>query len=78
MSSPVEVTSDWIRCVKRGGGPDDLLVPLARVKNQCARTYKVKIVWNNGASSGCKDLALGKPRRAPPALGPSIEGVKVC
>ncbi|TDC05722.1 hypothetical protein E1267_18640 [Nonomuraea longispora] len=59
-------------------GKNAAITPWATVQNNCAFTYKVKVVWNNGADSPCQTLSVREQYTDTSTPGATYDGVKIC
>jgi hypothetical protein len=77
-ADPVE-TATAISCVKKiDGGTQDIIYPWARVRNDCAWTYDVKVIWRNGPDGPCRELSPGETMRTISTPGASYQRVDLC
>ncbi|MEU7853897.1 hypothetical protein [Nonomuraea sp. NPDC049141] len=77
-ADPVEAETA-ISCVKKiDSGRYDIIYPWVKVRNDCAWTYDVKIIWNNGPDSPCKELSPGETMKNISSPGASYQRVDLC
>ncbi|NBE93049.1 hypothetical protein GUY59_07510 [Nonomuraea sp. K271] len=67
-----------ISCVDKIAGKNAAITPWATVQNNCAFTYKVKVVWNNGADSPCQTLSVREQYTDTSTPGATYDGVRIC
>lgn len=52
--------------------------PWVKVKNECAWTYDVKVVWKYGPDSTCKELSPGETIRSESTPPAKYDRAKIC
>lgn len=78
-AQPVGPTATFLVCMKVvDSGITIDLQKWVRVKNNCAWTYDVKVVWNNAPDGVCKSLSPGKTRYSEAIPSGSYEGTAIC
>lgn len=77
-ADPVEAETA-ISCVKKiESGTYKIIYPWVRVRNDCAWTYDVKIIWNNGPDSPCNEMSPGETMKNISSPGASYQRVDIC
>ncbi|TDE58143.1 hypothetical protein E1295_05900 [Nonomuraea mesophila] len=65
-------------CVEKIAGKNSLVTPWATVQNNCAFTYDVKVVWNNGPDSSCVELSVREQYTSTSTPGATFDRVAIC
>jgi hypothetical protein len=72
-------TAQSANCLEKvDGGRSITGNPWVKVKNNCAWTYDVKVVWRYGPDSTCKALSPGKTRKSTSTPPASYQTTKIC
>ncbi|MEV0197805.1 hypothetical protein [Nonomuraea sp. NPDC050691] len=74
-----QTTRAAVDCVKKvDGGRTITGRPWVKVKNECAWTYDIKIVWKYGPDSLCRELSPGETLRHESAQSATYDGTRIC